>query len=53
MARYNGVGAVDQNGVDKAKFGDAGGDLFDLARRVRTGILKARFKLVRVFVFDG
>ena len=53
MARHNAVGAVDQNGIDKTKFGDAGGNLFDLPGTVRAGIFDARFKFARVLVFDG
>ena len=30
MTRDNAVGGVDQDRIDKAKFRDAGGDLFDL-----------------------
>jgi hypothetical protein len=53
MARYDSVGAVDQNGIDKAKFRDAGGDLFDLPGRMSAGVFKAWFERTRVLVFDG
>lgn len=53
MARYNAVGDIDQDRIDKAKFCDAGGDLFDLTGRVRARIFEAWFKLTRVLVFDG
>ncbi len=53
MARYDAVRAIDQDGIDKTKLLDAGGNLFDLPGRMRTGILEARFELARVFVFDG
>lgn len=53
VAGYDTIRAVDQNGADKAKLLDAGGDLFDLPWRMRAGIFEARFELARVSISDG
>jgi hypothetical protein len=53
MAGHDAVRTIDQNGVYKTKFLDAGGDLFDLPGCVRAGIFETGFELSWVFVFDG
>ena len=52
MARYNAPSAVDQDGIDKPEFLDAGGDLFDLLGGMGTRIPDARLKLSGILVGD-
>ena len=53
MARHDAIRTIDQNGIYKTKFLDAGSDLFDLPGCVRAGIFETGFELSWVFVFDG
>ena len=52
VAGYDAVAAIQQNRVDEAKFGDAGGDLLDLPRGMGAGVIGTGFELAGVLVFD-
>ena len=53
LPRHDAIRTIDQNGIYKTKFLDAGSDLFDLPGCVRAGIFETGFELSWVFVFDG